>query len=133
MSLMFQPIRKYAEFEGRARRSEFWLFVLFELIALFGWAILFGIATAISDGRPGPLAIGIGLMGVVFYLCLLIPRLAVMVRRLHDSDKSGWWLLITLLPFGGIVLLVFYCLDGTRGANRYGPDPKAANTAEVFT
>lgn len=130
---MFEPIRKYAEFEGRARRSEFWLFTLFDIILLFGWAILFGISAAISGDRAGPVAIGIGLLGVVLYLCLLIPRLAVTVRRLHDSDKSGWWILIAMLPFGGIVLLVFYCLDGTRGPNRYGPDPKGPNPAEVFS
>lgn len=65
-------------------------------------------------------------------LAIIVPSLAVSVRRLHDQDKSGWWLLINLIPFGGIVLLVFFCTDGTRGPNRFGPDPKDPYSEDVF-
>ncbi|HTR71175.1 MAG TPA: DUF805 domain-containing protein [Mycobacteriales bacterium] len=107
-------LNKYADFSGRARRSEYWYWVL--ALAL-GWIVV-EIFWAIS--RP---------LGWILYLVLLIgtivPDLAVGVRRLHDTSRSGWWLLIALVPFvGGIILLVFMCLDSTPGPNDYGPSPK---------
>ena len=140
---MLTALHKYADFNGRARRSEFWLFVLFELIAFFGIGIVGSILIGVTGGGNGNYAEQTGrwkaMFTVLFYcivaLGLLIPRLAVAVRRLHDSDKSGWLLLIAFIPFGGFVLLVFYCLDGTHGPNQFGPDPKAPapTTAETFS
>ena len=137
MSLMFQPLRKYATFRGRARRKEFWLWQLFVFLlfsVLYAWLFqsLGNIATVaglypddmeqILLSTPSarvPLAV-IGLTAIG----LILPNIAVQVRRLHDSDKSGWWLLLSLTGIGGLVLLIFYLLDGTPGPNRHGPDPK---------
>lgn len=114
-------LKKYAEFTGRARRAEYWYFVLFY--------ILFFIALSIIDSVAGVFdrELGIGLLGGLFVLAMLIPSLAVTVRRLHDTSRSGWWFFISFIPLiGGIVLLVFTCLDSTPGTNAYGPNPKAA-------
>lgn len=114
-------LRKYADFSGRAQRAEYWFFVLFY--------ILFIIALTIVDGAVGLLnyGYGIGVLSGVFALAMLIPSLSVTVRRLHDTSRSGWWILISLIPLiGGIVLLVFTCLDSTPGTNTYGPNPKGA-------
>jgi uncharacterized membrane protein YhaH (DUF805 family) len=111
--------RKYAVFSGRARRSEYWFFILFTaIVGIVGSVLdgLFGIRS--GDYSTGPIQ---GLL----QLALLLPSLAVGVRRLHDTDRSGWWLLISLIPIiGWIVLIVFFVQD-SQPANRYGPNPKA--------
>ncbi|MGR7023483.1 DUF805 domain-containing protein [Geodermatophilus sp. URMC 62] len=104
-------LTQYATFTGRARRAEYWWFALFSVLVVMVAAII-------------DVAIDVPLFQLVVSLGLLVPSLAVGVRRLHDTDRSGLWLLIGLVPFGGIVLLVFYCLEGQRHPNRYGPDPK---------
>ena len=110
----------YANFEGRARRKEYWMFVLFN--------ILFAIATGIVGVILAKIT-GIEILAVVFYaiyiLAIIIPSIAVGVRRLHDTNKSGWLYLISLIPFvGGIILLVFFVTEGTQGDNDFGSDPK---------
>lgn len=134
MSLMFEPLRKYATFRGRARRKEYWLFQLF--MFLLSLVVMVWLFSALGPDAPlgspmsleevmaipaaqAPLTVA-GILGLIFFL----PQLAVSVRRLHDSDKSGWWLLLNLIPAGSLVLLIFYLLDGTPGPNRHGPDPK---------
>lgn len=112
-------LKKYAEFSGRAQRAEYWFFTLFYLI--------FFLALSLIDGAAGLFnaEYGLGLLGGLFALAMIIPSIAVTVRRLHDTSRSGWWLLISLIPLiGGIVLLVFVCLDSTPGTNAYGPNPK---------
>lgn len=100
--------RQYVGFSGRALRSEFWWFTLFGLLV--------GAAAAIVDPR--------GAIGALLSLVLLLPSLAVGVRRLHDTGRSGWWLLLGLVPVAGIiVLIVFFASRGDPGANRYGPPP----------
>jgi uncharacterized membrane protein YhaH (DUF805 family) len=114
-------LSKYVEFGGRARRAEYWWFVLF--------SILVGIVASILDMAlgmdfEGSVMSG-GLFNLIANLALLLPSLAVAVRRLHDTDRSGWWILIVLIPLiGAIVLLVFFVQDGTPGPNRFGPSPK---------
>lgn len=137
MSLMFEPLKKYAQFTGRARRSEFWLFGLFIFIVEVVYVALLG---ALGGFNPsGPSGAALGLMGIfsLAFLGVIIPSLAVTFRRLHDTDRSAWWLLISFLPaIGGLVLLVFYVLPGTSGPNKYGPDPKGSaqgDTAAVFS
>jgi uncharacterized membrane protein YhaH (DUF805 family) len=104
---------KYADFTGRARRSEYWFWALALGIVYLVFVILASIADAFW------------VIGLLVDLALLVPTLAVGVRRLHDTDRSGWWLLIGLVPFvGSIVLLVFFVMEGTPGDNRYGPNPK---------
>ncbi|HWU15733.1 MAG TPA: DUF805 domain-containing protein [Caulobacter sp.] len=125
--MMFEALRKYAEFEGRARRSEYWLFTLFQVIVTVGLFFVLGALSAAAGGNGDQLGVAaltiMGLLGL-FCLAMFIPSLAVSIRRLHDSDKSGWWLLLSFVPFGGFVVFIFTLLDGTPGENRYGPDPK---------
>ena len=106
---------KYATFSGRARRKEYWMFFLINLLI----AMAIGIVEAM---------IGLGgILGLLYALAMLIPGIAVSVRRLHDTGRSGWWLLIGFIPFiGWIVVLVFMVLDSQPGDNQYGPNPKAA-------
>lgn len=138
MEWMLMPYRRYADFSGRSRRKEYWMFALFQFIVCFVLYIplIAGMPSMDEYGQmsegPGPLFyVGIALL-LIFALASFIPALAVLVRRLHDQDKSGWWFLIQFVPFvGPIVLLVFMFIEGTRGPNRFGEDPKG-NTAETF-
>lgn len=105
----------YANFKGRARRKEYWMFGLF--------SILFSIAAIIVDFIVGTYFV----IYMIYMLALMIPSLAVFVRRMHDVGKSGWWFFISLIPLiGGIWLLVLLCTDSNQGENNYGPSPKAA-------
>ena len=116
---MFEALKKYAVFSGRARRKEYWLFVLLLIIAnLIGIAIDMGIGTYNYET-------GMGAIGAVITLGFIIPLIAVTIRRLHDTDRSGWWFLLGLIPIANIVLLVFLCLDSTPDENRFDANPKS--------
>ncbi|MES2780390.1 MAG: DUF805 domain-containing protein [Bacteroidota bacterium] len=119
MKWYLQVLKKYADFNGRARRKEYWMFALFNFI--------FIIVAMILDNVFGT-TIGMvpyGLFYIVYALAVLIPCIAVAVRRLHDVGKSGWMFLIALIPIvGGIWLLVLFCTDGVAGPNEYGANPK---------
>lgn len=137
---MFQPLRKYADFYGRARRTEYWLFVLFEILLFVVFIIAFGMVSAATGGydetnpattQGSALAGTVALLAVAAWFGLLLPRLAVMVRRLHDTDNSGWLVLVGLIPLGGLVLFVFTLMDGTAGPNVHGPDPKGRGQRQV--
>ena len=118
MNWYLDVLKKYATFSGRARRKEYWMFVLFNAIA---YIVLMVVDLA---------TIGSGVLPLVYELAVLIPSLAVGVRRLHDTDRSGWWLLIALIPLvGAIILLVFLASDGKPEANQYGLNPKLAPAA----
>ena len=150
MDWMLMPLRRYAEFSGRSRRKEYWMYVLF--LAIVG--VIIGIVEKVlelSDAFAGN-----GPITTIFSLVTLIPSIAVGVRRLHDTDRSGWWVLLpapgyivmiagavsmnlsymfmggALVGICGLVLLVFFVLDGTKGMNRFGDDPKEVNHSEVF-
>jgi len=113
MSWYVRVLKKYAEFNGRARRTEYWTFFLVNFVVTAVLGFLEGLV-----GGPGILAL-------LYGLAVLVPTLAVGLRRLHDTDRSGWWTLIAFVPvIGAIVLLVFLIQDGQPGASRYGPDPK---------
>jgi uncharacterized membrane protein YhaH (DUF805 family) len=105
-------LERYAQFTGRSGRAEFWWYVLAGLIIGIGFNILMAIASAFV------------FVYLIYALAVLIPGLAVAIRRLHDTDKTGWWLLIGLVPFAGIiVLIVFWATEGMPGPNKYGaPD-----------
>lgn len=140
MSLMFQPLKKYAEFSGRARRAEFWLFSLFIAIVEVVYIVLMAVTGNFDSSNYGAVnGAGMALMGLfgIFCLAIIVPSLAVTFRRLHDTNRSAWWLLIGFLPFiGAVVLLIFYLLPGTAGSNRFGADPKgvgAGDPASVFS
>lgn len=116
----FEALKKYAVFNGRARRKEYWMFTLFFIIFIFAAAIVdVVLGTTTEDGA--------GILVTVYILAMIIPNISVSVRRLHDLGKSGWLYLINLIPFiGAIFFLVLMCTDGIRGNNNFGPDPKAA-------
>lgn len=120
-------LENYANFEGRARRSEFWYFTLVNSLALIGMLILTGPFAAIFKEHSTLIFLPL-VLGVLISLALFIPSVAVSVRRLHDIGKPGWWYLFSVIPIvnyiGGIVLLIFYCQDGEVGENQYGHDPK---------
>ena len=123
------PLKRFADFQGRSRRKEYWMFQLGIILAYIVAAVFIGIVGAVF----GETASGIVMLPLfLVVLGIFVPALAVTVRRLHDQDKSGWWILINFIPFGGIVLLVFMCLEGTQGPNQYGPDPKNPYDEEVF-
>ena len=180
-----RPLKRYAQFSGRSSRAEFWWFFLgLFLVYIAMWILFFGaVAGAIASGQANP---GVGVLGALgvggiliglFWLALIIPTIAVQARRLHDTDRSGWWLggfyllyalylvgmfsivgsmsaaaavdasqpalpnsnmFAGVMVFGGImfiymiVLLVFFCLRGTRGPNRFGDDPYGADVEQVF-
>ena len=111
-------LKKYAEFNGRSRRKEYWMFVLFNLIisiALTSFERMLGLG---SD-------YGTGFLSTIYSLGVLIPSIAVGIRRLHDIGKSGWWLLIVLVPvIGWIWIIVLLATDGHPGSNEYGINPK---------
>jgi uncharacterized membrane protein YhaH (DUF805 family) len=179
MNYMFMPLRRYADFNGRSRRMEYWLWQLFNVIVmsiLLGGFFLSMIAAiarvdqrggvdrgSSSDSSYGDTAIsysagdisyrsssmevdpnmfmeemGTGgwlMLGLsaLWGLLVFIPNLAVTIRRLHDQDKSGWFILLALIPFfGALILLVFYFIEGTRGPNRFGPDPKGPDVSRTF-
>ena len=111
-------LKKYAVFSGRARRREFWMFLLFNVLIAMGVGFVFGLI-AVMTKTPE-----IVLLAHVYTLATLIPCWAVSVRRLHDIGYSGWCLLLSLIPFVGLILLVFYCRDSQPGENAYGTNPK---------
>lgn len=115
MNWYLAVLKNYAGFSGRARRTEYWMFFLFNLIITL---VLDAIGMAIKQGS---------LLGGIYGLAVLIPGIAVAVRRLHDTGRSGWWLFIGLIPIvGTIVLIVFMATEGQPGDNEYGPNPKLA-------
>lgn len=130
MNLMFAPIHKFAEFQGRARRTEYWLFVLF-CVLLFGvLGAIFGVTMMNGQaGRGSVISQMAMLMWGIAWVALVIPMIAVTVRRLHDAGFSGWWILLNLVPGGGLAVFVFTVLPGTPGDNRFGPDPRVIASA----
>nr|WP_245649155.1 DUF805 domain-containing protein [Sphingomonas mali] len=176
MEWMLMPLKRYADFQGRSRRMEFWMWILFTLIV----GLVLGFIDGILGFRLGPSSSSsfssggvtgfstfssIGILGLLWSLATLVPNIAVAMRRLHDTDRTGWWLLLPVIPYviglvimlgaaagqnlgliavggifsliglvGAIVLLVFYCLPGTPGPNRFGPDPlgSTGDLAQTF-
>lgn len=121
MNWYLEVLKKYAVFSGRARRKEYWFFVLFNIIISIV-LVFIDVAAGLYNQESG-----LGMLSGIYSLAVIIPGLAVTVRRLHDTDKTGWWVLIALIPLiGAIVLLVFMLLDSQPGENKYGPSPKAA-------
>ena len=122
MSWYIKVLKNYAVFSGRARRKEYWWFTLFNLIFVLALIAIAGITEIYSKTA----AVVPYIIYIIYDLALIVPTLAVTVRRLHDTNRSGWWFFIGLIPIAGsIVLLVFLALDSQPGENRYGPNPKA--------
>ncbi|MDB5672265.1 MAG: hypothetical protein JWO25_3224 [Alphaproteobacteria bacterium] len=173
MEWMFLPLKRYADFSGRSRRTEYWMFVLFQFLIGIAYSLLLGLVggAALFGGDPGALVAAGGAVMILtaiyalVCLALIIPAIAVAIRRLHDTNRTGWWVLAPLAPYclsfigaamaasspgspgagamlalvGGLLalamavaLIVFLLLDGTRGPNRFGADPKDRVPPEVF-
>jgi len=121
--------KKTFNYQGRASRSEYWWFYLFYLLSFTALITVFMVILGIASDHNrtndsvNPMFGALGLLGFLYLLAMLVVQLPLSIRRLHDSGKSGFFLLLTFVPFGGIVLLVFFCLPGTNGANQYGDDP----------
>ncbi|MBW2186194.1 MAG: DUF805 domain-containing protein [Deltaproteobacteria bacterium] len=106
-------LKNYAGFSGRARRKEYWMFLLFNMII----AVVLGFIEGLF-GSPG-------ILGSIYSLAVLVPSIAVSMRRLHDTGRSGWWMLIGFVPLiGAIVLLIFFVQDSMQSSNQYGSSPK---------
>jgi uncharacterized membrane protein YhaH (DUF805 family) len=120
MKYYVDVMKKYAVFNGRARRKEYWMFVLFNLIFLIVAMILDNILGTKISGLP------YGLIYCLYAVAIIVPALAVSIRRLHDIGKSGWYIFVNLIPLAGFIwYLVLLCSSGNTGENKYGPDPKA--------
>ncbi len=119
MHWYLEVLRKYTVFSGRARRKEYWIFVLISSVVV--------VLSSVIDERMGwTLGEDVGFFSTLYGVAVIVPSIALTVRRLHDTDRSGWWLLLGLIPLiGSIVLLVFMILKGIEGDNRFGPDPRA--------
>jgi uncharacterized membrane protein YhaH (DUF805 family) len=129
---MLMPYKRYADFSGRSRRKEFWLFQLFVFIVYFVLMIVAGMGMSSMTVDPetgavsgGGLSSVMSIVVMLFWVATIIPLIAVQVRRCHDQDKSGWFILV---PIYGFVLMF---IEGTRGPNRFGPDPKAEENASA--
>jgi uncharacterized membrane protein YhaH (DUF805 family) len=127
---VLEVFSKYADFSGRARRKEYWYWYLFNLlISIFIVVVSLVITPPYGTGTDngiGWLGLFIYLVAIIYSLGVIIPNLAVTVRRLHDTNRSGWWYFISMVPFiGGIILLIYLIEDSTPGDNQYGPNPKA--------
>ena len=176
-----RPLKRYAEFSGRSSRAEFWWFFLFTMVFyLVVWFALLGSVGASMSSLEGGAEPSVGVLGALgvgvifiglFWLAIIIPTIALQVRRLHDQDRSGWWVggyyllyaVYMVMSFGtvlgaagddpsqispgaligtmiiglgffiySIILLVFFCTQGTKGPNRFGPDPYGEDVAEIF-
>ena len=129
MDYMLMPFMRYFDFAGRSRRKEYWMFFVLNLIIITVMTtVLFGLGFSMDPyaaSSGGPVTWLIFAVLGLYSLIVLIPSIAVQVRRFHDQDKSGWFVLINFVPYiGGLIVLVFMLLEGTRGPNKYGPDPK---------
>ena len=148
MDWMILPFKRYAEFSGRSRRMEYWMFTLLNVIVVTVLLVVTGGFGALTDmetgGQPsgGVMALfgGLGIILVIYGLAVILPSIAVTIRRLHDRDMSGWWYLGAIIggmiPIVGFLVsigfLVLMALPGTPGPNRFGPDPKGQGEAETF-
>ncbi len=126
MNWYVEVLKKYAQFDGRARRKEYWFFALINILISMVLGFMGGIVLGLSGHSQDPTYAFLGLGLICLYsLAVLVPGLAVTVRRLHDTNRSGWWIFISLVPLvGGIILLIFMLQDSQLGANQYGPNPK---------
>ena len=118
MNWFLMALKKYADFKGRSQRSEYWFFFLFYVLIMVALSIVGAVL-----GESGSMISGI-LIGI-FVLGTIVPMIAVTVRRLHDTDRSGWFFLVTFIPAVGSFILLYFCvLDSQAGTNRFGPNPK---------
>ncbi|MEX2380322.1 MAG: DUF805 domain-containing protein [Vicingaceae bacterium] len=125
MNWYLKVLKNFTDFQGRARRKEYWMFVLFHIIVL---VILSSIDMLLGFDMEG----GYGILTGLYSLLMIIPSLAVGVRRLHDTGRSGWWILVGFIPIvGWIILIIFLVLDSQEGSNKWGENPKLITETQV--
>lgn len=131
MEEFLKPLYRWRDFKGRSQRREYWLWVLMMFCLFMGIFLLeraLGLQITTDEGKDGP-----GVIAITAWFIVLVPWLAVQVRRLHDIGLSGWWILVSLLPYIGVLLIVYWTVkDGQRGPNIYGNDPKKRRRHDVF-
>lgn len=137
MEWMLLPLKRYADFNGRSRRKEYWMFWLFQVIIFLILGVLLtigGFDASSVDSELTGFGIVIAFIFGIFIFAMLIPNIAVAVRRFHDQNKSGWMYLLSLIPYlGGLIIFIFMLLPGTNGPNQYGEDPKLIeNVDDIF-
>jgi len=123
MEWYLKVLKNFTDFNGRARRKEYWMYTFINIVILITLMIISFIAIGI-DKNIGMFFL---ILPFLYTLVVFIPTVAVVIRRLHDINQSGLWYLITFIPLGSIILLVFMCMDSTIGPNQYGPNPKGIN------
>lgn len=137
MEWMLMPYRRYADFQGRSCRREYWMFTFFTVIVGFLVVTLSFASGNFANGgnvQGGTLSWGVMVVLVAWVIATIIPSIAVQVRRFHDQDRSGWMVLLGFIPYvGGLIVIIFMCLAGTSGPNRFGPDPLDPSDIDVFT
>jgi uncharacterized membrane protein YhaH (DUF805 family) len=122
---MVKPLNRYLDFTGRSSRQEFWMFVLGQAVVYAGLLLMLGILDHEVTAEK-PVIVFCALALVLFIAATIIPNIAVQIRRFHDQDMVGWFVLLNLIPYiGSFIVLVLMCKEGTKGANRFGPDPLA--------
>lgn len=127
MEWMLMPLKRYADFSGRSRRQEFWMFALLKLIVFGVLGVVAGVAAVgwLHGETSGVLFFSVLTLIALLFLALMVPTWAVTARRFHDQGMTGWLVLLNLIPsLGPLIILVFMCMDGQVGANPYGSDPK---------
>ena len=125
MNTFFSVLKKYAVFSGRARRSEFWMFSLI-------WVVIYFVLSVIDLAVGTEIGGGVGMLSFIFLVATVLPALAVQVRRLHDTGRSGWWSLLNYIPIVGNIVVIFFLAQDSQqgqgldltGPNKYGPNPK---------
>jgi uncharacterized membrane protein YhaH (DUF805 family) len=128
-----RPLKRYADFSGRSPRAEYWWFLLLEWLAMMVFIVL--VVTAVGDSKEtNPYFDAFIVPFVLAFIVLIVPNIAVQIRRLHDQDRSGWFILLFAIPYiGGLIGFIFMCIPGTPGPNRFGPDPYGRdNLQQVF-
>lgn len=126
MQWYLKVIQNYTNFSGRARRREYWMFALFNIIISFVLGLISGLIQGTQEVESFGIVDGIALL---YGLFILLPSLAVSIRRLHDTGRSGWWVLIALVPVASLLLLYYFVQDSQAGENEYGANPKEAVAA----
>lgn len=123
MEWMLMPLKRYADFSGRSRRMEYWMFYLFIILFVIVAMLIGGLMAGLSE----TLGAIFGIVAIIAYIALFVPSLAVAIRRMHDTDHSGWWILCPIVP------LIFALTPGTIGPNRFGDDPKGGIAGDTFS
>ena len=140
---MFLPLKRYADFSGRSRRKEYWMFFLFQFLVQVAFVALMVLVILVGGADGGSTGSVVGFfvliaIWILFWLAMLIPNVAIVVRRLHDQDIPGivgilLYIGTVIFTLPGLVILVFMCLEGKKGDNQYGKDPKMnENVGDVF-